>query len=476
MKLLITTLLLTLSLVAESISIVAEKSFVPFLKKIEQTQKLPFMIDEKNTSLEAFEKIKKNAKPMFAIVRGDILADNLEAKNFFKDTAYQNFKVITRLDSQPTYLYFITKRHIKSDAYDALTPNRQTQKIKKISIGYLRDLSFIYLDHIAKTINAAYRFHYRSFEPEESLQKLDVGTIDGCFMFVSKDMKNQIERLGFSLSKLKKPVNIDATKFAEVFSDKKTFHELHNGIQVDNYLIASSSINETHLYPLVYALNESNALKTVDSKFGIPDERVSKVSAEIEQDQKNRQSKLEEQLKACSEAKESGMGLSFRYGTFEAYNKAIKAKFQAISKEVDNVIELFPFKPELDNLNFSYKLTNQETSKIIKNLKDKISDCNVKQVDTNLALIDVKLENIKNIKSSLAQLESRILHKRQLDSEQLLVEQKQKEQELERENRIFQQQMELEEKRYQAILEKEIRAKEEEAKQGILGFVKKVFE
>lgn len=477
MKTVIATLFLTIALFADSITIVTEKSFTPFLKEIEKTQKVSFSIHETNSSLEAFEQIKKDSKPMFAIVRGDILRDNLESKNFFEETAYQNFKIITKLDSEPTYLYFISKKNVKGDAYDALTPNRQTQKIKKISIGYLRDLSFIYLNDIAKSVNADYRFHYRAFEPEDSLRKLENGSLDACYMFVSKDLKKKIERLGFSLSKLKKPVNIDAKKFGEVFVDKKTFHELHNGIQVDNYLIASSSINETHLYPLVFALNESNSLKAVDPKFGETDSKVSNITQEIEKAKAEQEVEQALKDKECKESDLKYKEFRSRKVTLDFYGNNTLLKVKKLKTDVQQMPEYQYFIPRIQILLDDIKRVQNESKNLAKEAEQSKKACDIASSENKLNEVKYKIDDILRVPKELANLESEILRQTQLDEQELIRKIEEKQAIAEQEERRLEETLAAEKRRIEAQIEAQLQIEETKRKieegKGLFETVKK---
>jgi len=412
-------------LLSQSLVISGEKRFVAYLKKLEKNQnQVKFIIQDKNSSLDAFNDIKL-AKATVAIVRGDILADNMGVKNFFTNRAFQDFKVVSKLDdSFSTYLYLVSKDGM-TDAYTLLNPDPKRKEMKKISVGYLKDLSNIYLLDIAKSVNSNYRFRYKFYSAEESFAKLEEESIDAGYLFLSKKMADKARSEGFKLTNISKPVNIKEENFAKKIKEQKAFHKMANGIRVDNYLIASSSISDFDLTVLTFALKNSGSLvNNVKAEYGEVDNRIPKIAAKIDMQQAQAKAEEEVHAKECEEAKEKGLELATPKASLKIYTKDAVKKIKSVLRSIKVSEELGYFKPQLDHLLLSVKETNKEGMVLVKSVLKQVSECNTGQVASHLVALNSKVDEIQSSRKELAMIQSQILQKGQQDKEMLLREER----------------------------------------------------
>ena len=469
-RLIILLFVLSSLLLSQSLVISGEKRFIAYLKKIESKQsQLRFVIRDKNSSLDAFNDIKLS-KATVAIVRGDILADNMAVKNFFTNRAFQDFKVVSKLDdSFSTFLYLVSKNG-ESDAYKLLNPDPKRKEMKKISVGYLKDLSNIYLLDIAKSVNSNYRFRYKFYSAEETFSKLNEESIDAGYLFLSKKMVDRARKEGFTLTSITKPMNIKEEQFAKKIKEQKAFHPMANGIRVDNYLVASSSISDFDLTVLTFALkNSSSLVGNIKSEYGEIDGRIPKISAKIDMQQAQAEAKAEVKAKECEEAKAKGLELATPKASLKIYTKDAIKKIKLVLKSVKHSEELGYFKPQLDHLLLSVNESSKEANILVKGVLKQVSECNTAQVVSGLVLLNSKVDEIQSSRKELAMIQSQILQKGQQDKEMLVKE--------ERENLIQEEMLLLREaKALEFELAKEQRAEVKALSETIVNNVEKVKE
>jgi hypothetical protein len=447
---------------AQTLVVSGEKRFIPYFKSLEKKQgQLKFTIRDKNSSLEAFESLKSSIAKV-AIVRGDILADNMAMKNYFEKNAFQDFKVISKLKEEfSTFLYFISKNDV-TDAYILLNPDPQNKKMKKISIGLLKDLSNIYLSDIARSVNSDYRFRYKAYSAEESLGKIDDGSIDGAYLFVSKKFVFKVQKENFILKNITKPTNIKRDKFAKKIKEQKAFHQMPNGIRVDNYLIASSTLSDVELSALLFALKQnSNLIANIKPEYGEIDSRVAPMSIKIDIQKAQDEVEAEAKEKECQEAKEKGLEIASPKVSLKIYTKDATSKIKKVLSSIQQSEELSYFKPKLESLLISVKESNKEASKIMKKVSKDVSECNTAQVTATLIELNSKVAEIQSSRKELAQIRSEILQKEQLDKEMLAKEEqalaREEEASLKSEERAFSAELQREERALAVELEKEQR-------------------
>ena len=476
MKKILIALLLTEIVVAQNIKISIEKRFVPFVQGLKKTG-IRFDIQDKNSSLEAFEDIK-TGKASFAIVRGDILTDNMESKNFFKNDSFQDFRIISKLKEEySSFLYLISKNSNNKDAYEVLNPERKTGKVKKISIGYLKDLSIIYLSDIAKSIDSEYRFHYRSFSAEESLRKLQEGKLDACYLFISKKFALKANQNGFNLSSIKKPTRIEDENFGRLFKNPKVFTKADGGIRVENYLIASSTVSDVFLKPMISALKKSGNLGVnINSEMGQVESRVASLSSKIDIEEAQENAEEAQRQKECKDARNQGEMLSLEQGHIFTIGKSINAKINELSQRIDSNSDLSYFKSQITPKSFEVKLNIKDANILIKNVQKFMNTCEPSYVMSSMNELRFKTSELKSIQTTIYMLESEI-------GKQLHIGEKEIKDKQERELKEY----ELIEKEAVARaeilqkneLEKEARAKVEDlkakAKEESKGFFEKIF-
>ena len=469
MKRIVIALLITEMVVAQNIKISVEKRFEPFVKSLKK-QGLRFDIQDKNSSLEAFEDIK-NSKASFAIVRGDILADNMESKNFFKNESFQDFRIVSKLkENHSSFLYLISKNS-RNNAYEVLNPESRTGKVKKISIGYLKDLSIIYLADIARSVDSSYRFHYRSFSPKESLKKLQDGELDACYLFTSPQFASHAQQSGFSISNIEKPVKMKDENFATKIKEQKSFVPLNHAIRVDNYLIASSTISDSVLKPMVATLKKSGDLGTnIKPEMGQVDLRVASLSVKIEQEeatakaeaeQKEKELKEEEEEheKECKDANNQAKMLPSEQGHILTIGKSVNAKIKELSSKINSNPDLSYFKSQITPKSFEVKLNLKDSNILIKNIKKFINDCESSYVMSSMNELRFKTSELKSIQTTIYMIESEIGKQLHIDEKEINDKQ---ERELKEYELIEKEAVARAEILQQNELEKEARARAEE--------------
>ena len=450
-------------LYSQTLIVSGEKRFIAYFKNLEKKQgQLKFTIRDKNSSLEAFESLKSSISKV-AIVRGDILADNMAMKNYFEKNAFQDFKVISKLKERfSTFLYLISKNDV-TDAYELLNPNPKNKKMKKISIGALRDLSNIYLSDIAKSVNSNYRFRYKAYSAEESLEKIDDGSIDAAYLFVSKKFVLKAQKENFILKNITKPSSMKSVdNFAKKIREQKAFHQMPNGIRVDNYLVASSSLSDVELSALLFALKQDATLVTnVNPEYGEVDSRVAPMSIKIDIQKAQNEAEAEAKEKECQEAKEKGLEVASPKVSLKIYTKDATSKIKKVLSAIQKSEELGYFKPKLESLLISVNESNKEASKIMKKVSKDVSECNTAQVTATLIELNSKVSEIQSSRKELAQIRSEILQKEQLDKELLAKEEqalvREEEALLKSEERAFSAELQREERALAVELDKEQR-------------------
>jgi len=467
-------------LFSQTLVVSGEKRFVAYLKALEKRQdKIAFRIQEQNSSLESFESLKV-ASAKVAIVRGDILADNMAMKNYFEKDAFQDFKVISKLKEEySTFLYLISKTG-ENDAYRLLNPDPKKKKMKKISIGRLRDLSNIYLSDIAKSVNSDYRFRYKVYSAEETLIKMEEGSVDAGYLFVSKQFASNARRANFILKSITKPTNIKRDKFAIKIREQKAFHQIPNGIRVDNYLVASSTLSDIELNALLLALKENASLVTnINSEYGELDSRIAPMSIKIDIKKAQEEAEAEEKEQACKEAEEKGLEVASPKVSLKIYTKDATKKIKKVLSSIQKSEELGYFQPKLEELLLGVKENSKEATKIMKKISKQVSDCDTAQVTATLVELNSKVDAIQSSRKELAQIRSEILQKEQLNKEMLAKEEqamaKEEEALLKSEERAFSAELEREQRALATALEQEKREdkKEEEKKEsGFFSIIK----
>ena len=461
------------SLFSQTLVVSGEKRFVAYLKALEKRQdQITFSIQEQNSSLEVFESLKL-AIAKVAIVRGDILADNMAMKNYFEKNAFQDFKVISKLKEEySTFLYLISKNG-ENDAYRLLNPDSKKKKMKKISIGKLYDLSNIYLSDIAKSVNSDYRFRYKVYSAEESLIKIEEGSIDAAYLFVSKQFASNARRANFVLQSITKPTNIKRDKFAKKIQEQKAFYQIPNGIRVDNYLVASSTLSDIELNALLTALKQDSTLVTnINPEYGELDSRVAPMSIKIDIKKAQAEAEAEAKEKECAQAQQKGLEVASPKVSLKIYTKDAIAKIKKVLSSIQKSEELGYFKPKLEELLISVNESSKEAIKIIKKISKDVSECSTAQVTATLIELNSKVAEIQSSRKELAQIRSEILQKEQLDKEMLAKEEaalaREEEALLKSEERAFSAELQREERALAVELEKEqreaVKRKEEEAK------------
>jgi len=452
---------------SKTILVSGEKRFEPFFKNLEKTQnhvKISFI--KKKNSLDALKDIEKN-KALFAIVRGDILVDNMLQKNFFTQKSFQDFKVITKLDKNfATFLYLISKNGI-NDAYRLLNPDSSNKEMKKISIGQLKDLSNIYLADIAKSVNSAYRFKYKSYSGKESLTKINDKSIDAAYLFVSPEFVKYAKKEKFFVQNILKPSSVKSEKFAKKIREQKAFHFMPNGIRVDNYLIASSSVSDIDLSALVYVLKGGNSLITnIKGEYGEVDKRVASMSVKIDLQQAEAKAEAKAKEEECLEAKKRGSELSESKASLIVYTKNAKKKIRKVLSFVNQSNELSYFTPQLEHLLVSLNETNQESRKLINKTLKQISECSVDKIGMTLILLNAKVDEVQSSRKELALIESEIGRKKQFDIKSKEQEETMMLAELAKEERLLAQELVREQRNLeQKLVEKWEEQKAEVAKE-----------
>jgi len=479
MKRIVIALLITEIVVAQNIKISVEKRFVPFVKSLNK-QGLTFDIQDKNSSLEAFEDIK-NSKVSFAIVRGDILADNMEGKNYFKNESFQGFRIVSKLkEKHSSFLYLISKNS-KNNAYEVLNPESKTGKVKKISIGYLKDLSIIYLADIARSVDSSYRFHYRSFSPKESLKKLQDGALDACYLFTSPQFASNAQQAGFSISNIEKPVKIKDENFAIKIKEQKSFVPLNHAIRVDNYLIASSTVSDIALKPMVSTLKKSGNLGTnIKPEMGQVDLRVASLSVKIEQEEAKANAEKEKKEEECKDSLEKSEELFAQQSFLKSYTKNAMDKIKRLLLTIKESPDLKSFLPRVTLLRQEVKENSKEASLLVKNVQNAKINCDATQVTINITNLKTKIDSVKGTRKELAMIDSEILLKGEMNEKELEAKQEQEEKILEQEQRQLQFELEKEARaRAEALEDKAVEKLEEEAKAQVeeasKGFFEKLF-
>ena len=380
---------------AKEISISVESRFLPFVKKMEKRQSLYiFNVQKKSTSFDAFKDIKKG-KVSLAIVRGDILVDNNSSKKI---------KIISKLKS-PTFLYLVSKSGV-NNAYDLLNSDEKKDGVKYISVGHLNDLSNIYLKDIAKNVYSQYSFRYKYFSPEASFKKLKEDKIDAGYLFLSPSLVKKAKKMGFKLQKIVKAKNrINLSKKIE---SQKAFTMLSNGIRVDNYLVASSSLSKKMLKSLLLALKKQGILLTsIKSEFGRIDSRVKGISKEIDQEIKEVRLLALKKEKACKSAKLKRLKLSSLKRNFRRVKENIFKKIKAVKSTINS--DGHHFNSSLKTLRNSVKSLDREFITLVKKVQNKKLKCNVSKTDKYLKLLTLKASKLNRCKSKLKKIEKKIL-------------------------------------------------------------------
>ena len=412
-------------LLSQTLIVSGEKRFVAYFKGLEKRQNLlRFTIQESNSSVEAFNLLKLSIAKV-AIVRGDILADNIAMKNYFEKNAFQEFKVVSKLKEEfSTFLYFISKNG-ENDAYKLLNPDPKTKKMKKISIGKLRDLSNIYLSDIAKSVNSDYRFRYKAYSAEESLLKIEDGSIDGAYLFVSPTFALKARENNFKLQNITKPLNIRADMFAKKISEQKAFSRMPNGIRVDNYLIASSTLSDIELSALLFALKEDALLLTnIKPEYGEVDNRIAPMSIKIDIQKAQAKAEAEAKAKECTEAQNRAKEVASPKVVLKISSTESIRKIKTVLASVQQSDDLNYFKPQLEELLLSINEYSKKANKLIKNISKEAFDCNPTEVSALLVEINSYVDEVKSSRKVLASIQSEILKKGQLDKEALAREEK----------------------------------------------------
>jgi len=457
---------------ANNIKVSAESRFIPFLHSLERVEGIRFNIHECNSSLEAFEDIK-NSQSEFAIVRGDILADNIESKNLFENDAFQTYKVISKLNEKfSSYLYLFSKKHHK-DAYTLLN---STQKMRTIGIGYLKDLSLLYLSAIAKEVNSEYSFHYRSYSHLESFKRLNSDRLDACYLFTSQNFATEAQQNGFSVSSIKKPERIDDKNFGKLFKNPKVFTKANGGIRVENYLIASAQLADGELKSLIGALKKKKSLSTaVDPSFGTADLRVATLSTKIEQEEavakaeaeqkeKELKEKEEEHEKECKDALDKSQELFAQQSFLKSYTQNAQDKIQKLLATIKKAPDLRSFLPRVNLLRQEVKENSKEATLLVKNIQNAKKSCDGTQVSININNLKVKIDSVKGTRKELAMIDSEILLKGEMNEKELEAKQEQEEKILEQEQRQLQFELEKEARaRAEALQQEAIKKLENEA-------------
>ena len=453
-------------LASQTFVVSGEKYFTTYFKDLEkQENRLKFTIHETNSSLESFEALKLSIAKI-AIVRGDILADNMAMKNYFEKNAFQEFKVISKLKEDfSTFLYLISKSG-ENDAYRLLNPDPKTKKMKKISIGELRDLSNIYLSDIAKSINSDYRFRYKSYSAEESLIQIEEGNIDGAYLFVSKIFASKAIKENFRLQNITKPLNIKAETFAKKITEQKAFHLMPNGIRVDNYLIASSTLSDIELRVLLSALKEDAILLTnIKPEYGEVDSRIAPMSIKIDIQKAQEKAEAEEKEKECTEARNRAKEVASPKVALRISSTESIRKIKTVLASVQQSEDLNYFKPQLEELLLSINEQSRKANKLMKNISKESIHCNPAQVSALLVEINSYVDEVKNGRKTLASIQSEILKKGQLDKEALVREEKALAKEeadlLKQEERAFSAELEREQRALESTLAQEQRMQEQ---------------
>ena len=471
------------------LNISTQKEFEPFLKKLDKSQhSLKFIIRERKTSLEAFNDLKLGISTV-AIVRGDILADNVGAKNYFKNSSFSDFKILSKLKEElSTFLYLIVikeKAIMDSDnikfnnAFKLLNPKKG--KMKNISVGYINDLANYYLSDIADSANSNYRFRYKFFSPKLSLAKLKEGSLDSAYMFVSKKFALKARKNGFVLTNILKPLNVKSEKFSKKISEQKEFNRIGADIRVDNYLIVSSSISDNQLTALVSSLKGTNSLVTnIKPELGAVDTRVAAISTKIDIKKGQAIAEADQKAKECKETSEKSKEISDKQASFKTYEKSVLKRIKKILLTIDNSPELSSFRPRIeDDLLLSVKDSSREAKRLLANVRDNIKECDTAKITSSLVELSSKIDDIKGVRKELAILQGEIIKKRQVDDELTVKEEEAQAEEFAREDRMLQAQLEQESRAIEAELEKEARAKtaeleklKEEAKKGVFTKIK----
>jgi hypothetical protein len=387
------TILILETLLAEGLKISAEKRFKPFVESLNG-----IILDEQKSSLDAFNSIKLTNSTV-AIVRGDILVDNMASSNFFIQSGFKEYRVVSKLQEEySTFLYLISKEKI-NNAYELFNPNPKSKKMKNISVGYLRDLSNIYLADIAKSVNSSYRFRYKSYSPEESLKKLAEGHIDSAYLFISKEFVQKAQSQGFIVQNILRPTNIKREKFAQKIANQKAFTKIDNGIRVDSYLIVSSTISDESLQRLIFTLYQNNILNSkIEQKYGEVESRIPIILAKEE---------------ICKKAKIKEIDITEKKRLLMNYRREAKREINSILVLIRSLDKLSFFKPQSEGVVESIDDYYHEAIDLIKDTEIEITKCNLQLIDANLIRVDGKIDEIKRAKKELAQLKGEILREKQ---------------------------------------------------------------
>jgi hypothetical protein len=385
------------SLYAQNITVAVESRFVPFIKKVERNKSsLKFNIQKKNTSFDAFQAIKKK-KVLLAIVRGDILIDYNNNSN--------QIRIISKLKS-PTFLYLVSKNGI-NNAYELLNSDEKKEGVKCISVGYLNDLSNIYLKDIAKNVYSQYSFHYKYFPPKESFKKLKENKIDSAYLFLSPFFVKKAKKMGFKLQKIIKAKN--KTILSKKLEEQKAFTVKSNGIRVDNYLITSSTISKKSLKALLFSLKKQGVvLSKTSSQFGKIDSRTITLSKKIDTERKIAKALVLKQEKECKDAKSKRLKLLNKKKKFKIAKKYIYKKMKAITLSL-NSKSMGDLKLLLGNIRLSVKHLDKDFFKIVKKLESKKLQCNPYKTDKYMKLLNLKISKLNSNKNKLKNIKKKIL-------------------------------------------------------------------
>lgn len=464
MKYIILMIAFSLNLLfAINVTVAGEKRFTKYLKNLESNQ-LKFIIRDKNSSLEAFEEIQSSIVNI-AIVRGDILVDNMASRNYFKENSFQDFKILSKLkENFSTYLYLVSKDKV-TNAYEVLNPDAITKKRKSIAIGVLKDLSNIYLEDIAKSVNANYRFRYKSYSTKESLLRVLDNSVDAAYLFLSPELVSEARKNKLILGRMVNPVNVKTENFAKKITEQKAFNLVSNGIRVDNYLVVSSSISDVELNALVLALKkDTNLVTNVKKEFGEVDSRIASMAIKIDIQKSQAAADAKVKQEECKEAKNKALEVATPKVSLALYTKDATKKIKLVLSSVNRAEELNFFKPQLDALLLTVNESNKEANKLMKNISKEVSNCNAAQVSAVLIALNIKVGEIQNSRKELALIQSEILKKGQLDKESLAREEKSLIKEAEAlaksEEKLFAMELEKEQRALEAVLEQEERAEE----------------
>jgi len=389
------------SIYAQTISVSIEPRFVAFIKKLEKREAFcTLKIQKRDTSFDAFNDIKKG-KALLAIVRGDILVDNSKLKKF---------KIISKL-KLPTYLYLVSKNGV-NNAYDLLNSDEKKEGVKHISVGYLNDLANSYLKDIAKNVYSQYSFRYKYFPPKESFQKLKEGKIDSAYLFLSPFWVQKARKMKFKLQKIVKAKN--RANLSKKLELQKAFKIEANGIRVDNYLIASSSISQKMLKSLISSLKKQGLLLTNISKgFGKLDSRIKGISKKIDNEIQQAKTLALKKEKECRTAKLKRAKIFSIKKRFRREKQTLLKKIKQLSSTLRSFDNKKSLKASLANIRLSIKKIDKEFIKVFKRVQRKEYMCNVSKTKEYIKLLNLKVSKLNKSKSILKKIQKEILKKKE---------------------------------------------------------------